>query len=42
MKLVCSWNSLAIALYIVAGTASNQNPTFKINDTKFYVPVVTL
>ena len=27
---------------IVAGTANNQNPSFKINDTKLYVPVVTL
>ena len=28
--------------FIVAGTANNQNPTFQINDTKLYVPVVTL
>ena len=27
---------------IVAGTANNQNPLFQINDTKLYVPVVTL
>ena len=27
---------------IVAGTANNQNPSFRINDTKLYVPVVTL
>ena len=27
---------------IAAGTANNQNPTFRINDTKFCVPVVTL
>ena len=27
---------------LVAGTAANQNPTFQINDTKLYVPVVTL
>ena len=26
----------------VAGTAANQNPRFQINDTKLYVPVVTL
>ena len=26
----------------VAGTANNQNPIFKITDTKLYVPVVTL
>ena len=27
---------------ILAGTANNQNPSFKIKDTKLYVPVVTL
>ena len=27
---------------LVAGTAANQNPSFKITDTKLYVPVVTL
>ena len=27
---------------IVAGTANNQNPSFKITDAKLYVPVVTL
>ena len=27
---------------LVAGTAANQNPEFKITDTKLYVPVVTL
>ena len=27
---------------IVADTAENQNPSFQINDTKLYVPVVTL
>ena len=27
---------------LVAGTAANQNPRFQINDTKLYVPVVTL
>ena len=27
---------------IVAGTANYQNPTFQINDTKLYVPIVTL
>ena len=26
----------------VSGTENNQNPTFQINDTKLYVPVVTL
>ena len=27
---------------IVAGNANNQNPSFQITDTNFYVPVVTL
>ena len=27
---------------LIAGTAANQNPPFQINDTKLYVPVVTL
>ena len=27
---------------LVAGTEANQNPSFQINDTKLYVPVVTL
>ena len=27
---------------LVAGTAANQNPEFKITDTKLFVPVVTL
>ena len=27
---------------LVAGTAANQNPEFKITDTKIYVPVLTL
>ena len=27
---------------IVAGIENNQNPMFQINDTKLYVPVVTL
>ena len=27
---------------LVPRTAANQNPTFQINDTKLYVPVVTL
>ena len=27
---------------LIASTAANQNPTFQINDTKLYVPVVTL
>ena len=28
--------------FLVAGTAANQVPEFKITDTKLYVPVVTL
>ena len=27
---------------MAARTANNQNPTFQINDTKLYIPVVTL
>ena len=27
---------------VVSGTANNQNPTFPVNDNKFYVPIVTL
>ena len=27
---------------MVAGMANNQNSTFQVNDTKLYVPVVTL
>ena len=27
---------------LVAGNEANQNPTFQINDTKLYVPAVTL
>ena len=29
-------------IFLVAGTAANQVPEFKITDTKLYVPVVTL
>ena len=28
--------------FLVAGTAANQEPKFKITDAKLYVPVVTL
>ena len=28
--------------FLVAGTTANQEPKFKINDGKLYVPVVTL
>ena len=27
---------------LAAGTAANQNPEFKITDTKLYVPIATL
>ena len=39
MKLVFSWNGLEI---VVASTANNQNPSFQVNDTELYVPVVTI
>ena len=39
ISLQLKWSRKRI---IVAGTANNQNPSFRINDTKLYVPVVTL
>ena len=36
------WLKWSRECIIEAGTANNQNPTFRINDTKFCVPVVTL
>ena len=36
------WLKWSRECIIAAGTANNQNPTFRINDTKFCVPVVTL
>ena len=39
MSLQLKWPKKCI---IVAGSANIQNPTFQINDTKFYVSVVTL
>ena len=39
ISLQLKWSRNCI---IVAGTASNQNPTFQISDTILYVPVVTL
>ena len=36
------WLKSSRECIIEAGTANNQNPTFRINDTKFCVPVVTL
>ena len=38
ISLQLKWSKNCIP---VAGTAANQNPGFQINDTKFYVPVVT-
>ena len=29
-------------MFLIAGTAANQVPKFKVTDTKPYVPVVTL
>ena len=39
ISLQLKWSKNCI---LVAGTAANQNPRFQINDTKLYVPVVTL
>ena len=39
ISLQLKWSRKCI---IVAVNANNQNPTFQINDTKLYVPVVTL
>ena len=39
ISLQLKWSRIYI---IVAGTANNQKPTFQINDSKLYVPVVTL
>ena len=40
------WNycyvNLVKKLFLVAGTAANQEPKLKLTDTKLYVPVVTL
>ena len=40
------WNFIQLKWYknciLVAGTATNQNPKFKITDTKLYIPVATL
>ena len=37
-----SYVKLVKKLFLVAGTAANQQPTFTITDTKLYLPVVTL
>ena len=39
ISLELKWSRNCI---IVAATTNNQNPTCQINDTKLYVPVVTL
>ena len=39
ISLQLKWSRICI---IVAGTTNNQNPSFRINDTKLYVPVTTL
>ena len=39
ISLQLKWSRNCI---IVAATTNNQNPTCQINDTKLYVPVVTL
>ena len=39
ISLQLKWSKTGL---LVAGTTANQNPTFQINDTKLYVPVVTL
>ena len=39
ISLQLKWSKNSI---LVGGTAANQNPIFKITDTKLYVPVVTL
>ena len=39
ISLQLKWSKKRI---IVAGTENKQNPSFQINDTKLYVPVVTL
>ena len=41
MRIESSVEMVEICI-IVAGTANNQNSSFQINDTKLYVPVVTL
>ena len=37
ISLQLKWSKKYI---LVAGTVDDQNPSFQINDTKFYVPVV--
>ena len=37
ISLMLQWT-----LFLVAGTAANQEPTFTTSDTKLFIPVVTL
>ena len=39
ISLQLKWSKSCI---LVTGTAANQNPSFQINDTKLYVPAVTI
>ena len=39
ISLQLKWSKNCI---LAAGTAANQNPEFKITDTKLYVPIATL
>ena len=39
ISLMLTWSKNC---FLVAGTMANQEPTFAITDTKFYVSVVTL
>ena len=39
---ICLQQSWPRKCFIVAGTAANQRPEFKVTDAKLYVPVVTL
>ena len=39
ISLQLKWSKNCV---LVAGTAANQNPYFKMTETKLYVPVVTL
>ena len=38
INLILNWSANC---FLVAGTVANEVPTFKITDTKFYVPVLT-
>ena len=39
ISLQLKWSKIGI---LVAGTASNQDQRFQVNDTKLYLPVVTI